>query len=90
MLNYYSEGPGVFVPNTEMNDEDDVNLPFNRFHIYINITSCSFYKHLFSEHVKTRPWCMNTEKSDKGKFKTRKSLVLKECRILDFQSEYFV
>ena len=28
VLNCFSEYPGVFVPNVEINYEDDVNLPF--------------------------------------------------------------
>ena len=44
------------------------------------------HKYLFPEHGKSCPSCMNIE----GKVTTRKSLVLKSCRILDFHSEYYI
>ena len=34
VFNCCSECPGVFVPDEEMNNESDVNLPFVRFHHY--------------------------------------------------------
>ena len=34
VLNCYIEYPGVFVPDEEMNDEDDLNNTFIRFHHY--------------------------------------------------------
>ena len=51
VLNCCSECPGVFVPDAEINYEDDVNLPFVLFHYYGNISSCSFHKRLLLEHV---------------------------------------
>ena len=33
-----------------------MDLPFNRFHHYENISSCSFHKQLLPDHGKTRPF----------------------------------
>ena len=76
MLIFFSECPGVFVPGVEMNDEDDVKLPFIRFYHYKNIISCYLQKQLLTDHVKTCPSCMNIENFYKVKDTTRKILVL--------------
>ena len=88
MLNCCSECPGVFVPDAETNDENDANLPLIKFHHYKNTSSCYLNKQLFPKNGKTRPSFMNIEKVKKGKFITRKILVLKSCSIWDFHSEY--
>ena len=46
VLNCFSECPGVFFPDAEMNDEDDTYLPFVRFRHYEDISSCSLNKQL--------------------------------------------
>ena len=88
VLNFCSECPGVFVPDAEINFDEDVNLPFNNFHHYKNIISCYYHKQIFPEHGKTCTLCMNIENPEKGKSTTRKSTLLKSCSILDFHSEY--
>ena len=55
VLNCCSECPGVFVPDAEINDGDDADLPFILFHHYENIISRYFHKQLFHEHGKTLP-----------------------------------
>ena len=47
-------------------------------------------KQIFPDHEKTRPPYMNIENFVKGKVTTKKSVVLKSCRILDFHSEYYI
>ena len=42
VLNYYSDSTGIFIPDAEMNDEDDVNLPFIIFLSLQNTSSCYF------------------------------------------------
>ena len=90
VLNCCSEFSGVFVPDSEMNDDEDTDLPFIIFYHYGNISSCYFHKHLLIEHGKTFPLCIILENSKKGKVKTRKSLVIKSCNILYFYSEYYI
>ena len=70
VFNCCSECPSVLVPDAEMNDEDDADITFIWFHHYKNISSCSLHEHIFSEHVKTRPPCMNIENVEKGKVTT--------------------
>ena len=86
VLNCCSGFPGVFVTDSEIYDEDDVNIPFIRFHHYKNIRYFSLRKQIFPDHGKTCPSCMNLENFEKGNVTTRKLLVLKSCSILDFYS----
>ena len=88
VLKFFSEHPGVFVPDAEMNDEDDAYILFIRLHRYKNTSYCSLHKQLLPEHIKTCPSCTNIENLDKRKVTTWKILVLKSCSILDFHSEY--
>ena len=90
VLNCCSECPGIFVTDAEINDEDDVNLPFIQFYHYKNISFCYFHTQLFPDHGKICPSWMNLEFFEKGTFTTRKSLLLKSCIILDFHSEYYI
>ena len=78
MLNGCSECTGVFVPDTELNGDEDVKLPFiHSFSSLQNIRSCCFHKQVSSDHGKSCPLCMNIKKVEKGKVTTRKSIVLK-------------
>ena len=88
VLNFCSERPGVFVPDTEMNDEDDAHIILILFHHYNNTISCYLHKQLLPEHVKTFPSCMNIENVEKGKVATRIILVLKSYSILYLHLEY--
>ena len=90
VLNCYSECPGFFFNEAESNWGDYVYLSFIHFHHYKDIISCYSHKHLLPEHVKTCPPCTNLENVKKGKFTTRKSLVLKSWSILDLHSEYYI
>ena len=67
VLNCCSECTGVFVLDAEMNDEDDANIPFIQIHHCVNISSCSLHKHVFTEHGKICPSCMNIENAEKRK-----------------------
>ena len=60
------------------------------FHIYENVRSCYIHKKILLYHIKTRPLCMNLENFEKGKAKTRKSIVLKLCIISNFHSDYYM
>ena len=86
VLKFCIEYPGVFVPDKGMNYEDDANISFILFHHYKNISYCHLHKQLLTEHVKTFPSCINIQNFEKGKFTTRKGLVLKSCIIVDFYS----
>ena len=77
MLKFCSECPGVFVPDSEINDEDDADLPLIQFHHYVNIGHFSLHKELLPEHGKKCPSLINIENSEKGKVTTGKSFVLK-------------
>ena len=90
VLNCCSECPSIFVPDAEINDEDDAYLPFIWFHHYRNIISCSLHKQILPEHGKICPLCINIENVDKVKVTTWKSLVLISCSILEFHSEYYI
>ena len=90
VLNYCSECTDVFVPDAEMNFDEDVDLPFIYFCFYQNIISCPLHKNILPEHGKTCPSCMNLEIFDKVKVTTRKILVLKSCNNVDFNSEYYI
>ena len=59
-----------FVPDTEIDDKDDLNLSFIRFHIYVNISSFYLHKQILSDHSKTYPSCMNIENIDRVKVTT--------------------
>ena len=61
VLNCCIKCPGVFVPDAEMNDKDDADLPFIRFHHYKNISSCSFCNQLFLEHGENCTSCTNKD-----------------------------
>ena len=89
MLNYFSECPSVFGTDAEMNCDEYVDLEFNCFHHYENISYYYLHKHLLPENGKTCPSCMNLVNSDKGKVTTRKILVLKSCSIMYFHSGYY-
>ena len=72
-LNCCSECPSIFVPDSEINCEEDVNLPFINFHHYGNISSCSLHKQILTEHGKYFPSCIDIiffkkEKLKHGKF----------------------
>ena len=84
MLNCCSECPGAFVPDAEINGDKNVDLPFAHFYHYENISSFYLHKHIFPDHGKTCPMCMNLENVEKGKVTTWKSFVLKLYSILDF------
>ena len=48
------------------------------------------HKQLLHDQGKICPSCMNPENPEIGKFTTRKMIVLKVFRILDFHSEYYI
>ena len=77
MLNRFSQFPGVFVTDAEINGEEDVDLPFIYFYRYENIRSFYLHKQILPEHDKTFPLCMNPENVEKRKVTTQESLVLK-------------
>ena len=63
-----------FVPGTELNDEEDMDLPFIFLHHYQNIFYCSFHNKLIPEHGKTCPLCMNIYFLIKEMFQHKKFL----------------
>ena len=79
-----------FVPDEEMNDEDNFNLTSIRFHHYENISSCYLHKQILPENGKPCTSCMDIRNVNKVKDTTYKILSLKSCRILDFHSEYYI
>ena len=54
-----SECPGVFVPDTEINDNKDIDILFIRFFRDENVSFCSLHKQLLPENGKTCHLCMN-------------------------------
>ena len=56
---FCSKFPGIIVPDVEINDGYDADLPLIRFCHYKNLSSRYLQKKLFLEHGKTCPSCMN-------------------------------
>ena len=77
VLKCCSECPGVFVTDSEMSSNKDVEILFICLHYYENISYCYLHKELLPEHVKTYTSCINVENVDKLKVTTQKSIVLK-------------
>ena len=59
MLNCCSEFPGVFVPDEEMNCDEDVDLPFIHLHHKKNVSFFSYHKNPLPDNGKQFPLCMN-------------------------------
>ena len=51
----FSEYPGVFVPESEINYDENMNPPSISFYQHANVSSCSLNKQPLSENGKTFP-----------------------------------
>ena len=85
-----SDCPGVYIPDADINDDEDMELPFICFHRYESFSSCYLNQNFLPDNSKTYTSCTNIENEEKGKVIIKKNLVLKSCRILDFHSDYYI